>query len=230
MIEYFYARFLDQIELDSWNLQDIRVDTRMKLEVMADLSRLDISLSELTSTFQVPKEWILLQRTLVLLMGVATHLHPEMRPLAIVRPYLEEFVLGRDRDWMGLATKAVKDMALSVLDDSRRLQAPAGPGPARRSAPRDPWTARGSQPDLRPGPPVDLHGVHPGDGQLGLLRVHPRRREPRPDPGLRLRCLPALVDGLDLAGPQVEERASQEMRDRGGDLEHDVVPPESKVP
>lgn len=134
VIDYFYSRFLDQIELDSWNLKDIRVDTKMKLEVMSDLARLDISFGELTSTFQVPKEWVLLQRTLVLLMGVSAHLHPEMRPLAILRPYLEEFVLGKDRDWMGLATKAVKDMALSVLtipDDLKRLLAQARRGEAR---------------------------------------------------------------------------------------------------
>jgi hypothetical protein len=67
-------------------------------------------------------------------MGVSTHLHPEMRPLAILRPYLEEFVLGKDRDWMGLATRAVKDMALSVLtipDDLKRLLAQARRGDAR---------------------------------------------------------------------------------------------------
>ncbi len=134
VIEYFYSRFFDQIELDSWNLKDIHVDTRMKMEILADISRLDISLSELTSTFRIPKEWILLQRTLVLLMGVSTHLHPEMRPFTIIRPYLEEFVLGKDRDWVGFATKAVKDMALSALtipDDLKRLLAQARRGDAR---------------------------------------------------------------------------------------------------
>ncbi len=134
VIDYLYSRFLDQIELDSWNLKDIRVDTRMKMEFIADMNRLDISLRQLTSTFQIPREWILLQRTLVLLMGLATHLHPEMRPITIIRPYLEEFVLGEDRDWMGLVTQTVKDLALSVLtipDDLKRLLAQARRGDAR---------------------------------------------------------------------------------------------------
>ena len=134
VIEYFYSRFLEQIELDSWNLKDIRVDMQLKMEILSDISRLDISLHELTSTFQIPKEWVLLQRTLVLLMGLSTHLHPEMRPLTIVRPYLEELVLGKDRDWVGFATKAVKDMALSALtipDDLKRLLAQARRGDAR---------------------------------------------------------------------------------------------------
>jgi ubiquinone biosynthesis protein len=134
ILDYFYSRFLEGIELDSWNLQDIHVDARMKLEVMADLSRLDISMSELTSTFQVPREWILLQRTILLLTGVCTELSPEMRPLAIVRPYLEELVLGKDRDWVALAGSAVKDMALTALTlpgEIRRLLHQANRGKAR---------------------------------------------------------------------------------------------------
>ena len=103
------------IELESWNLKEIRIDARMKAEVMADLARLDISLSDMTSTFQVPREWILLQRTILLLLGLCTHLSPEMQPLTTIRPYLEEFVLGADRDWMGLVGAALKDMALSVV-------------------------------------------------------------------------------------------------------------------
>jgi len=134
VIDYFYSRFLEQVELDSWNLQDLRVDAQMKFEMMADLNRLDVSLGELASVFQVPKEWVLLQRTLALLVGVSTHLHPEMRPVTIVRPYLEEFVFGGERDWRGLATRAIKDMALSVFtipEDLRRLLAQARRGEAR---------------------------------------------------------------------------------------------------
>lgn len=134
VIEYFYARFLDQIEVDSWNLKDIHVDTKMKMEIFADISRLDISLSDLTSTFRIPREWVLLQRTLVLLMGLSTHLHPEMRPLTLLRPYVEELVLGKDRDWVGFATRAVKDLALSAItipDDLKRLLAQARRGEAQ---------------------------------------------------------------------------------------------------
>ncbi len=131
VIEYFYSRFLEEIELDSFNLRDIHVDAKMKLEVMTDLARLDISFREMTTTFQVPREWILLQRTLLLLMGLCTHLDPQMRPAAVIRPYLEEFVLGEDRDWMGLAGSVVKDMALTALtlpDDLKRVLTKANRG------------------------------------------------------------------------------------------------------
>lgn len=124
VIDYFYARFLEGVELDSFNLKDIQVDARLKLEVMADLRRRDISLREMTGAFHIPREWILLQRTLVLLLGLCTHLDPEMRPTAVVRPHLEELVLGKDRDWMALVTAAAKDVALMTLSlpqDLRRV-------------------------------------------------------------------------------------------------------------
>lgn len=134
VIDYFYTRFLEHVELDSWNLQEVRFDTQLKFEIMSDLARLGLTLGELTSAFQVPKEWVLLQRTLVLILGVSTQLHPEMRPMTVIRPYLETFVLGEDRDWAETASRVVKDLALSVLtipDDLRRLLGEARRGEAR---------------------------------------------------------------------------------------------------
>jgi predicted unusual protein kinase regulating ubiquinone biosynthesis (AarF/ABC1/UbiB family) len=115
VIDYFQRRFLEQLTVESWSLGDIQVDMKTKLEAMADLRKLDISFRELTSTFEVPKDWVLLERTLLLLLGLCTHLDPAMNPMRTVQPYLEEFVLGRDRDWVALVRSAAKDMALSAL-------------------------------------------------------------------------------------------------------------------
>ena len=115
VIDYFYARFLEDLEVDSWNLADIQIDARMKLEMMLDLRKLDLSISELLATFQVPKDWILFFRTILLLTGVCNHLDPELNPMATVRPYVETFVLGRDRDWLGMFSSMARDMALSAL-------------------------------------------------------------------------------------------------------------------
>jgi predicted unusual protein kinase regulating ubiquinone biosynthesis (AarF/ABC1/UbiB family) len=91
------------------------VDVRTKLEAMADLQKLDVSFRDLTAMFQVPREWVLLERTILLLLGLSTHLDPGMNPMRTIQPYLEEYVLGRDRDWTGLVRTAVKEMALSAL-------------------------------------------------------------------------------------------------------------------
>jgi predicted unusual protein kinase regulating ubiquinone biosynthesis (AarF/ABC1/UbiB family) len=131
VIEYFHRRFQEEVRIESLNLKDIKVDPQATLENIADFRKLDISIRELTSTFQVPKDWVLLERTLLLLMGLCTHLDPDMNPMTTIRPYLEEFVLGRDRDWTELIVSAVKDMALSAMtipDDFKRYLAKAMKG------------------------------------------------------------------------------------------------------
>ncbi|HEV7668217.1 MAG TPA: AarF/UbiB family protein [Thermoanaerobaculia bacterium] len=114
-IDYLYGRLLAGLDFDSFRLEDVQVDVRMKAEMMADLSKLDISLRDLTAVFQVPREWILLQRTLLLLTGLANELHPDLKPAAIVRPYVEELLLGPDRDWVGLARTFGKEIVASLL-------------------------------------------------------------------------------------------------------------------
>jgi ubiquinone biosynthesis protein len=114
VVEYFHARFQEQISLDSLSLKDIKFDPQKGLENLADLRRMDISLRELSSNFHVPKEWILLERTLLLLMGLCTALDPQMNPMTVIRPYLERFVLGEEGDWSTFAVESAKDLVLSM--------------------------------------------------------------------------------------------------------------------
>ena len=114
VVEYFHARFQEEISLDAFNLKDIRFDPQKGLENLADLRRMDISLRELTANFHVPKEWILLERTLLLLVGLCTALDPTRNPMTVIRPYLERFVLGDEGDWSTLVVNTTKDLAFSV--------------------------------------------------------------------------------------------------------------------
>ncbi|MCP4449772.1 MAG: AarF/ABC1/UbiB kinase family protein [Myxococcales bacterium] len=114
VVEYFHAYFQEQISFDTLNLKDIKFDPQKSLENLADLRRMDISFRELTANFHVPKEWILLERTLLLLMGLCTALDPSMNPMLVIRPYLERFVLGDDGDWSTLVVDTTKDVAVSV--------------------------------------------------------------------------------------------------------------------
>jgi ubiquinone biosynthesis protein len=114
VVEYFHGRFQEEVSLDSLNLKDIKFDPEKSLENLADLRRMDISLRELTESFHVPKEWILLERTLLLLMGLCTALDPAMNPMTVIRPYLERFVLGDEGDWSTLVVNTTKDMVMTV--------------------------------------------------------------------------------------------------------------------
>ncbi len=131
LIEYVYSKFFEDMTLESWNLQDLQVDMKSKLEVLADLRKMDISIREMTSTFIIPKDWVLLERTIVLLLGLCTHLSPTMNPMKTIRPYLEEFVLGQDRDWLNMISSVMKDMfvsAVTIPDEFKRFLGKANRG------------------------------------------------------------------------------------------------------
>jgi ubiquinone biosynthesis protein len=122
IIEYFHRRFQEEVRLDSFNLKDLRIDPQRGLENLLDLRRMNIGLRELSGAFHVPKDWVLLERTILLLYGCCSLLDPDLNPVAIIQPYLQDFVLG-NRDFAQIAIEAVRDMAMSAMtlpEDLRR--------------------------------------------------------------------------------------------------------------
>jgi ubiquinone biosynthesis protein len=115
VIGYFQRRFLEQVSFDSWNLSEIQIDPRLKLEVLGDLRELDVSWRELSTLFDVPREWVLLERTLHLLVGLCTFLAPGLNPMSVARPYVEKLALGDGRDWSALLARAAKELLLPTL-------------------------------------------------------------------------------------------------------------------
>ena len=161
VIAYFQSRFLDQLSDESFSLGSLQVDMRSRLETIADLRNLDVTFSQLTSTFQVPKDWVLLERTLLLLLGLCTELDPSWNPMTVIRPYLEEIVLGDNRDWGTLLRSTVKDWARSAItipDDLQRVLGRAGRGASRGARPR----SRSPRDSSMRAPPVDLHDSRDG--------------------------------------------------------------------
>jgi len=114
VIEYFHEKFQENISLDSLNLKDIKFDPQKGLESVADLRKMDISLRELSVSFHIPKEIIVLERTLLLLMGLCTELDPTLNPMTVIRPYLERFMLGEEGDWSQLLVETSKDLVMTV--------------------------------------------------------------------------------------------------------------------
>jgi ubiquinone biosynthesis protein len=123
LVDYIYSRFLKQMTVETWNLSDVHVSMEDKLAMLVDFSKMDISLRELMAVFQIPKDLVLLSRTILLLMGLCTHLSPSMNPMKTIRPYLEAFVLGRDKNWFKFIETAVKDLLLSAISIPTELQA-----------------------------------------------------------------------------------------------------------
>jgi predicted unusual protein kinase regulating ubiquinone biosynthesis (AarF/ABC1/UbiB family) len=74
---------------------------------------------------------VLLERTLLLLLGLCTELDPSWSPMTVIRPYLEDVVLGRDRDWGELLRGSIKGMArtaITIPEDLQRMLVRANSG------------------------------------------------------------------------------------------------------
>ena len=115
VIEYFHRKFQEEIKLEDFSLSSIKIDTRKGFESLADIRKMDIGIREISSAFYVPREWVLLERTSLLLAGICTHLDPDMNPANTIRPYLEEFVLGKDKDWSELLFELLQEKLLSFI-------------------------------------------------------------------------------------------------------------------
>jgi predicted unusual protein kinase regulating ubiquinone biosynthesis (AarF/ABC1/UbiB family) len=122
VVEYFHDKMRAQLSIEGWSLKDFRFDPEQSLGSLLDLRELNVSLADLRDAFHIPKEWILLERTLLLLLGVCTTLDPEMNPARVIFPYLERFLLGEKKEWSELVLEQSREMALSALSLPSELQ------------------------------------------------------------------------------------------------------------
>jgi predicted unusual protein kinase regulating ubiquinone biosynthesis (AarF/ABC1/UbiB family) len=124
VVTYFHEKLVVEFPIDKFSLQDVKFDPQRSLENLADLRRMDISLRDLTAAFHVPKDYIFLERTVLLITGLCTHLDPAMNPTAVIRPYVQEFVLGAEGDWSQFLLKVGRDGVMTTLSlpgDAKRL-------------------------------------------------------------------------------------------------------------
>lgn len=110
VVDYFHDKFHAEFQIESLSLSEIKFSPERALSDLADLRKLDVKLRDLMVHFHVPKEWILLERTLLLLLGLCTDLSPELNPMQVIRPYVEEMVLGQDGDLSKLLLETTRDV------------------------------------------------------------------------------------------------------------------------
>jgi ubiquinone biosynthesis protein len=115
VVEHFHQQFRSQIRFEGFSLKDIRLDPQSNLSSLLDLRGLNVSLADLRDAFHVPKEWVLLERTLLLLLGVCTTLDPEMNPVGAIQPYVDRFLLGEKKEWSEAVLEAAREASLSAL-------------------------------------------------------------------------------------------------------------------
>jgi ubiquinone biosynthesis protein len=122
VVQYFHDRMRGQISVEGFSLKNLSFDADKSLGSLLDLRDLNVSLADLRDAFHIPKEWILLERALLLLLGVCTTLDPEMNPTAVIEPYLAKFILGEKKQWSEVVVDASREMALAALSLPAELQ------------------------------------------------------------------------------------------------------------
>lgn len=114
VVYVLHDRLQGAIQMESVHLKDIRIDPSLVIDTMLDLERLDIGLKELSEAFHIPSQWILLERTILMLAGVCTTLDEDLKPMDVLRPYVERMVLDKAEDWSSFAVETAKQLGVQL--------------------------------------------------------------------------------------------------------------------
>jgi ubiquinone biosynthesis protein len=109
----------NEVQLDGLNFKDIKIkafDNSLFHLIQ------DIGFSGISGTVQVPKDYVLLNRMLTLLLGLCTALDPKLNPLDVVRPYAQDFVLGQRGDLVTFVRNLLQNTLTSALALPDELQ------------------------------------------------------------------------------------------------------------
>ena len=121
MIGIFKEFVQEEVELDGLNFQNIKLTGG--LSSISNIIR-KIDLRKVSNVIKVPKDYILLNRAVVLLMGDVFLLAPNLNALDVVRPYMKKHVLTKDQNYTQLILNTFKNQvttALSLPNDLSRF-------------------------------------------------------------------------------------------------------------
>ena len=120
MIDAFRNFLQNEVQFDGLSLKDIKVNPFNNS--IFNLTS-EIGFKSLFNTMQVPKDYVLLNRMVTLLLGICNTLDSQMNPLDTVRPYFQKFVLGEKGNLLELVTNFLQQNVATVLSLPVELQA-----------------------------------------------------------------------------------------------------------
>jgi ubiquinone biosynthesis protein len=112
VITAFRTFLQNEVEFDGLNFKDLKVNP-----FQSSLFNIttEIGLKGIANTVQVPKEYVLLNRMVTLLLGICSTLDSSINPLDVVRPYFQTFILGESGDVVKFAKDFIKESATTLL-------------------------------------------------------------------------------------------------------------------
>lgn len=122
----FMTRFADREQIELLlayrydKLRNLKISDYRKLNIndfndFDALKKLNLKLSEVIRSFQVPRNYIYFARTVSLLTGLAAQLDPKVNIFQIAWPYLEEFVIGKDKTITDFLKGDLRDLLSDMI-------------------------------------------------------------------------------------------------------------------
>ena len=102
----------NEVQFEGLSFQDIKVNP---FETSLFNLTQEIGLKGLANTVQVPKDYVLLNRMVTLLLGICNTLDPHMNPIEVIRPYFQQFVLGERGDIVNFIRELLQKTLANVI-------------------------------------------------------------------------------------------------------------------
>ncbi|MBR9920613.1 MAG: AarF/ABC1/UbiB kinase family protein [Bacteroidetes bacterium] len=74
-----------------------------------------LDLRELTQAFEIPKDWVLLNRTITLLGGLTNQVAPDLNPIQVVRPFIKKHLVFTRDGLTGIVWDTLKTQAAAAI-------------------------------------------------------------------------------------------------------------------
>ncbi len=109
----------NEVQFEGLNFKDIKI-----IPFNNSLTGLiqDIGFKGIAGTVQIPKEYVLLNRAITLLLGISNTIAPAFNPLEVVRPYMQEFILAQKGGALGYVRDFVQRTLTTTLSLPDELQ------------------------------------------------------------------------------------------------------------
>ena len=119
LLKAFRNFFQNELQIASLNPNDLTPEQHLE---NLDRFRKEFDLQELANTFQIPKDWVLLYRTILLLSGISFQIAPRLNPLDVLQPYLEEHIFKKEKSLRKLLVNTVRQQVATAAALPGELQ------------------------------------------------------------------------------------------------------------
>ncbi len=112
VIDAFRNFLQNEVQFDGLSFQDIKVNP---FETSLFNLTQELGIKGIANTMQIPKDYVLLNRMVTLLLGICNTLDAHMNPIEVIRPYFQEFVLGERGDLVKFIRELLQKTVANVI-------------------------------------------------------------------------------------------------------------------